>query len=79
MKKILILKIIFLFSLFSCQPVEILDKVVFDNKQLLEISINAKQKIINQVYEIKYIEPYIDYVITTPPVKRLNNWLNENI
>ena len=80
-KKILKIKTIFFifFIIFSCQPVEILDDIVFDNNLLTKISINAKEKLINEVYEINYIDPYIDHSIKNPPLFRLNNWLDQNI
>ncbi len=78
-----IYKIIFLFfvftSLFSCQPVEILDEVIFDNNLLTKININAEQKYVNDIYEINYVDPYIDHSIKHPPLKRIKNWLEENI
>ena len=70
---------IILFFIFSCQPVELLDEVIFENDQLTKISINAKKKSINEVYEISYVDPYIDHSIKNPPVFRLNDWLSENI
>ena len=78
-----IYKIIFPFfvfiALFSCQPIEILDDVVFDNNLLTKININAERKYINDIYEINYVDPYIDHSIKNPPVFRLNDWLSENI
>ena len=48
-KEILKIKIIFfiLFFIFSCQPVEVLDEVIFEYNQLSKVSINAKEKLIN--------------------------------
>ena len=72
--------VIFLFpSLFSCQPIEILDDVVFDNNLLTKISINAEQRYINNIYEINYVDPYIDHSMKYPPLLRINNWLEQNI
>ena len=67
------------FSLFSCRTVEVLDDVIFDNNLLAKISINAEYKNINEVYEISYIDPYIDYSIKNPPLLRIKNWLDQNI
>ena len=80
-KEILKIKIIFfiLFFIFSCQPVEVLDEVIFEYNQLPKISINAKEKLINEVYEINYVDPYIDYSIKKPPVLRLKDWISQNI
>ena len=78
-----IYKIIFPFfvfiALFSCQPIEILDDVVFDNNLLTKISINAEQKYINEIYEINYVDPYIDHSIKHTPLSRIKNWLDQNI
>ena len=78
-----IYKIIFLFfvfiSLFSCQPVEILDEVIFDNNLLTKININAEYKYINDIYEINYVDLYIDHSITHIPPSRIKYWLDQNI
>ena len=80
-KKMLKIKIVFfiLFFVLSCQPVEVLDEVIFDYNQLPQISINAKEKLINEVYEINYVDPYIDHSIEKPPILRLNDWVSQNI
>ena len=79
-KLLTIIIVFFLFpSLFSCQPIEILDDVVFDNNLLTKININAEQKYINEIYEINYVDPYIDHSITHPPLLRIKNWLDQNI
>ena len=77
LKNIIIISFVFSF-LFSCQSVEILDDVVFDNNLLTKISIHAEQKIINNIYEMNYVEPYIDHSIKHTPLLRLNNWLDQN-
>ena len=77
-KKILKITILF-FILFSCQPIEVLDDVVFNYNQLPKISINAKEKLVSEVYEINYIDPYIDHSIKVPPILRLNDWISQNI
>jgi len=76
-KKIL-LSFFFVF-LISCQDVELLDEIVFDNSQLNKLNFNAEQKIINNLYEISYSEPYIDHSIDYTPLFRLNSWLEENM
>ena len=65
--------------LFSCQSTEILEKIVFDNEQLTKITIKAEKKIINEKYEFKFDDPYIDHSLEFSPLDRLNSWLNENI
>ena len=78
-----ILKIYFIFfisfSIFSCQPIEDFDEIIFDNNILTKISINANKKFINKIYQINYVNPYIDHSIKNPPILRLNNWLDQNI
>ena len=70
---------LFLFSIFSCQPIEDFDEIIFDNNILTKITINANKKFINEIYQISYVDPYIDHSIKNPPVLRLKNWLNQNI
>ena len=81
MRKILKIKIVFfiLLFVFSCQPLEEPDNIVFEYNQLTQIGINAKEKLINEVYEINYVDPYIDHSINNPPIARLNNWISQNI
>ena len=80
-KEILKIKIIFfiLFFIFSCQPLEVLDEVIFEYNQLPKISINAKENLIHEVYEINYVDPYIDHSIKNPPILRLKDWISQNI
>jgi len=66
------------FVIASCQPVK-LENVVFDNNLLSKININAEKKIINKVYEINYLDPYIDNTVNPTAIERLNNWLDENL
>ena len=55
--------VIFIILLFisSCQKVEILDPIVFDNDQFTKISINAEKKNTIILYEPKFVEPFIDH------------------
>ena len=69
----------FTLSLLSCQPVEILDKVIFDYKLLPTIEISAKQINIIESYESKYVEPYIDYSLNDSPNEYLIEWFENNI
>jgi len=74
---------LYLFILFvlvlSCHPVEFLDEVVFDYEQFNKISINAKIKSANNLYESKYSDNYIDNSLLKPPAFYLNKWLDSNI
>ena len=76
MKKLIIF---ICFILISCQPVEMIDSVVFDNDQFSSISINAKNIEIKQTYETKFIDPYIDHSLKYPPVERLKSWIQTNV
>ena len=65
--------------LISCQPIEIIEPVVFDNDQLSNISINARNIEIKQTYESKFTDPYIDNSLKYPPVERLKSWIQTNV
>ena len=69
----------FTLSIFSCQPLEMLDKVAFDYKLLPTIEITAKEINIIELYESKYAEPYIDYSINDTPNEYLIKWFKDNI
>jgi len=79
-KSLKIIIVFFVFcSLYSCQPIETLDEIIFDNNLLTKININAEQKYINDIYEINYVDPYIDHSITKSPLLRIKNWIDQNI
>ena len=69
----------FTLSIFSCQPLEMLDKVAFDYKLLPIIEITAKEINIIELYESKYAEPYIDYSLNNTPNEYLIKWFKDNI
>jgi hypothetical protein len=70
--------IIFIFVV-SCQPVEVIDDIVFDYSQFTKVSLIAETKNIKNLYEPKYSENYIDYSLSKPPITYLNQWLNANV
>ena len=72
-------RLVLFFILISCQPIEIIEPVVFDNDHLSTISVNAKNIEIKQIYEAKFIDPYIGNSLDYPPVKRLKSWIQSNI
>ena len=74
-----LLKVISFIFLISCQPIEQIDKVVFDYDQLSKIDINAKQKIINELYQSKFDDPYIDHSLANPPKVHLKKWFENNL
>ena len=63
----------------SCQQTNITESVVFDNNRLSKISINVKNIEINQIYKAIYSEPYIDHSLINPPIKRLEDWIYQNL
>ena len=65
--------------LISCQPIEVIESVVFDNDQLSSISINAKNIEIKQTYETKFVDPYIDHSLEQPPIERIKSWIQTNV
>mgnify|MGYP006147932815 CR=1 FL=1 len=69
----------FTFHLMSCQRVEVLDSIVFDYDQLSKLTITAEELIINEIYEIKYSEPYIDHSLKISPKSHLIYLLKNNI
>tara|TARA_B100002003_G_scaffold102168_1_gene94943 strand:+ start:293 stop:850 length:558 start_codon:yes stop_codon:yes gene_type:complete len=72
-------RFVFFFVLLSCQPIEIIEPVIFDNDQLSSISINAKNIEIKQTYEPKFIDPYIDHSLEQPPIERIKSWIQTNV
>jgi hypothetical protein len=66
-------------GIFSCQPIEILDKITFDYNLLPTIEISAKKINIIELYESKYDEPYIDYTLSNSPNEYLIKWFKNNI
>ncbi len=66
-------------SFISCQPIEKLDKVVFDFKQFPQLLINAKSKKINDLYESTFSEPFIDHSLVNPPKQFIIEWFKNNI
>ena len=72
-------RFVFFFVLLSCQPIEIIEPVVFDNDQLSSISINAKNIEIKQTYEPKFTDPYIDHSLEQPPIERIKSWIQNNV
>ena len=72
-------RLVFFFILLSCQPIEVIEPVVFDNDQFSSISINAKNIEIKQTYELKFIDPYIDHSLEQPPIERIKSWIQTNV
>tara|TARA_Y100000590_G_scaffold85539_1_gene95664 strand:+ start:534 stop:1112 length:579 start_codon:yes stop_codon:yes gene_type:complete len=73
------INIFFLIFIFSCQPIDKVENVVFDYNQFSKVNINAKQKIVNTLYQTKYIDPYIDHSLSKSPKDHLKEWFEANI
>ena len=65
-------------GLFSCQPIEILEEVVFDYNKFGSMELSAAKKKIIDSYESKYSEPYIDHSLEKTPKKYIINWFENN-
>ena len=76
MKRFLVL-FIFLINL-SCQPIEKIEQVVFDNSQFAQFDISSKSIEIITIFEKKISDPYIGHTLKVSPTKRIVNWVNEN-
>ena len=60
--KFIMKKLFLLFSIlfiFSCQPVEQLESIVFDNQQLSKFDVSSKTIEIKEIFEKKFLDPYI--------------------
>ncbi len=74
-------KLFFLFSIlfiFSCQPVEQLDSIVFDNQQLSKFDVSSKTIEIKEIFEKKFSDPYIGHTLEVDPSQRIISWVNDN-
>ena len=77
MKKIIII-LFFSIVAVSCQTIEKIDKVVFDNNQFSRFNIQSTSIEINEIFEKKISEPYIGYTLKVDPSQRIINWVNDN-
>ena len=76
MKKIII-SFILLF-IFSCQPIEKIDSIVFDNSQFFKFDLLSSSIEINEVFEKKISDPFIGHTLKVNPSQRIINWVNDN-
>ena len=73
-----ILSISLIIFIISCQPIEHIDEVMFDNSQLPKFKILSKDIEIKNTFEKKISESYIGHTLKTEPSQRIINWLNDN-
>ena len=79
--KFIMKKLFLLFSIlfiFSCQPVEQLESIVFDNQQLSKFDVSSKTIEIKAIFEKKFSDPYIGHTIEVDPSQRIISWVNDN-
>ena len=76
MKKLfLVFAILFI---YSCQTIEKVDSIVFDNQQLSKFDISSNTIEIKEVFEKKFSDPYIGHTLEVDPSERVINWVNDN-
>ena len=73
-----IFSLFLIFFIFSCQPVEKLDSIVFDNKQFTRFDIVSSTIEINEIFEKKFSAPYIGHTLKIDPSQRIISWVNDN-
>ena len=73
-----LISIFLLVIIISCQPIEKIDQVVFDNNQLSKFEILSNVIKIENIFENKISEPYIGHTLKIDPSQRVSNWVNDN-
>ena len=76
--KNLIFILFFSLVLFSCQPIEKNDQIVFDNNQFTYFKILSTTIEIEDLFDKKISDPYIGHTLKTSPSQRVINWVNDN-
>ena len=76
--KRLILNFLFLFTLISCQPIEKVNHIVFDNNQFAHFDILSNSIEVKQIFEKKISDPYIGHTLKINPSERIISWINDN-
>ncbi len=77
MKKLITI-LFFLLASISCQPIEKIDQVVFDNSQFSHFNILSTSIEIKEIFEKKISDPYIGHTLKINPSQRIINWVNDN-
>ena len=76
--KNLIFILFFSLFVFSCQPIEKNDQIVFDNNQFTYLKILSTTIEIEDLFDKKISDPYIGHTLKTSPSQRVINWVNDN-
>ena len=71
--------LLILFFVFSCQPLEIIKPVEFNNSRLEKINIFANEVSLQIKYNPIFSNENIEDQINNPPLKLLESWVNDNI
>ncbi len=74
-------KLFLLFAILfihSCQTIEKVDSIVFDNQQLSKFDISSNTIEIKEVFEKKFSDPYIGHTLEVDPSQRIISWVNDN-
>lgn len=75
----ILLSILSILNLFSCQKVEFLEEFVFDYDQFQKIIITAEKIDVSSDYNAKFDKPYIDHSLIRKPIEILKKWFNNNV
>ena len=62
----------------SCQTIEKVDSIVFDNQQLSKFEISSKNIEIKEIFEKKFSDPFIGHTLEVDPSQRITSWVNDN-
>ena len=76
MKKLIILFVSFF--IFSCQPIEKIERIVFDNNQFSKFDVLSSSIEITEIFEKKISNPYIGHTLEVDPSQRIIDWVNDN-
>ena len=70
---------LFLFLIIlSCNPIEKIDTVVFDNNQFSKFDILSSNIETKIIFEKKISDPYIGHSLEVNPSQRIISWINDN-
>ena len=77
--KFLIIYIFVILNLPSCNKLEPLQNKIFDYDDFPVMILNSQQKKINNLYNVKFDDSFIDDQLDNPPYYFLKNWIDNNI
>ena len=71
--------ILIILIISSCQPVELIRPIEIDNSRFQNVSISAKELILNVKYNPIFSDNNIEDQINNPPVDLITTWINDNV